>query len=132
MTYEPREPDPEKARELQAKVRAYYGAYRLAKEAWEAAEQALLEEQCADLPRYRVNDVILVPRVYFGREKLVRAKVVSVVLHYSEGDYLSGEHWRSRWVSYSVYLEQKDGSFGGSSVGFEHREVSGPAPEDPS
>lgn len=130
MTYEPRPVDPERVRVLQGKARRFHEAYLCAKEAWGAAEQALLEEQCAGLDRYDVGDEILVPKNYFGRQTLVRARVVAVHLHHYEGTR-GGEDYNYGHVSYAVFLWQpKEGCYGGSSEGFDHRQIAGRAPQE--
>lgn len=78
------------------------------------AKIELLELQCEGAPRYEAGTVVLVPRMLFGKRRLWTAKIAAVHSQYSGRDPI---------VSYSVFLKQHDGDFGGSSVGFYHREV---------
>jgi hypothetical protein len=116
-------PDPERVRALENARAAAYQAFKDAENALKAAKRELLEEQCRDLPRHAAGDVILVPKVYFGKTKMVEAKIIGVDLHCYSGTYRDGTPHESKYVFYAVFLRQKDGEFGGSSEGFEHREV---------
>lgn len=88
-----------------------------------AAQAELLEEQCAGAPRYERGTVVLVPRMLFGSTRMWPARIEGVNLHYASGEDAKGVPWEKKTVSYSVYLKQKDGSFGGSSAGYYHSEV---------
>jgi hypothetical protein len=101
------------------------------------AEQAVLEERFKDYERFQVGDVILVPRKLFGKTVWWPAKIAAVTLHYNEGWYGEnyspdpGGHWENMYASYTVFLKQKDDTFGGSSTGFYHNEVqASPEPAD--
>lgn len=79
---------------------------------------AILAERFKDVPRLAAGDLVLVPRTLFGKIKWWPAKISYVYLNYSSGEDAHGEPWENRQVSYSVYLRQKDGTFGGSSEGY--------------
>lgn len=87
------------------------------------AEKALLEERFKDIPRHSEGDVILVKRKLFGKYRWWPAKVTSVHLRYTEGEFQDGTPWENKTVSYSVYLRRDDGEFCGSSQGFYDHET---------
>lgn len=87
------------------------------------AEQALVEERFRGVAHYQRGDVILVPRVLFGKHKMWPAKVAAVHLQFADGVSADGEAWETKTVSYSVFLQQKDGGYGGTSAGVYHRET---------
>lgn len=88
-----------------------------------AAKHELTDERFRDIPRYERGTVVLVPRKLFGKVKMWPARIVHVHLDYQAGTSAKGEEWEHHTVSYSVYLQQKDGTFGGSSEGFYHKDV---------
>lgn len=96
---------------------------------YDQVQQAVLEERLRDLPRFAVGDIILVPRLLFGRRKMWPARIARVSLHYSSGHWSEtyatdpGGKWENKYISYSVFLQQKDGEFGGVSEGFYHKDV---------
>lgn len=94
-----------------------------AKKRYAAAAQAVLEERFTDVPRHAQDDVILVKRKLFGKEKWWLARVAAVHLRYLSGTDAAGKSWENKIVSYSVFLQQKDGSFGGSSEGYYHNDT---------
>lgn len=88
------------------------------------AEAELLNERFADVPRrFAVGDVVLVPRMLFGKCKWWPAQVVGVHLRHNSGTYKTGEDWETKVVSYSVYYEDKDGNYTGSSHGFYDNQI---------
>jgi hypothetical protein len=95
---------------------------------YQLADQAVLEERFAGMSRYAVGDVVLVPRLLFGKRKMWPAKIAGVHLYYNSGTHVDGREWETKTISYQVYLQQKDGEFGGSSEGYYHREIGGLAP----
>jgi len=92
-----------------------------------AAQEALTTERFKDVPRLERGTLVLVPRKLFGQTRLWPAKIGGVHLDYSSGRDANGVPWERHIVSYHVYLQQKDGSYGGSSAGYYAREVQ-PAP----
>lgn len=87
------------------------------------ADQAVMQERFRDVPRYAYGDIILVRRKLFGETRLWPAEVALVHLDYRSGEDVNGKPWENKIVSYAVYLQQKDGTFGGTSVGFYHSET---------
>jgi hypothetical protein len=87
------------------------------------AEQELTAERFKDVFRYERGTVVLVPRLLFGQTRMWPARIEGVNLEYTSGHMRDGTPWENHHVSYSVYLQQKDGDFGGSSQGFYHSEV---------
>ena len=102
------------------------------------AKDELLQERFADHPpKYKVGDVVLVPRKLFGQRKLWPAKISAVHLDYSSGIWTgrgtgshqeAGEPWENWSISYSYYLQAKDGSFSGVSNGASEHDIEGYAP----
>lgn len=88
---------------------------------------ALLAERFKDIPRLATGTIVLVPRKLFGKVKWWRAQIVYVYLDYSSG-IMGGEPWEKHLVSYSVCLQQKDGTFGGDTQGYYASEIL-PVPE---
>jgi hypothetical protein len=88
-----------------------------------AAEEALTAERFRDVPRYAEHDLVLVPRKLFGKTRLWPARIARVHLTYGAGVAPSGEPWEHKTVTYSVYLKQRDGSFGGTSEGYHHADI---------
>ena len=89
----------------------------------DAASAALLAERFRDVPRYSSGQTIQVPRKLFGKIVWWPARIAVVHLDYSSGTSGNGESWEQHLVSYTVFLRQKDGSFGGSSEGYYHEQV---------
>lgn len=102
----------------------------------DVAERAVLEERFRDEPRYAEGDIVLIPRKLFGQKKWWPAKIRWVQLRYTEGlnpnteifGDEAGQIWSHQEIVYTVFLQQKDGSFGGTSSSFYHSEVQA-APE---
>jgi hypothetical protein len=98
------------------------------------AEQLLLEERFKDVPKFAAGDIVLVPRLLFGKQKMWPARIERLHLRYREGTWPDtykedpGGHWEHHQVFYTVSLKQKDGTFGGSSETFSHGQVE-PMPE---
>ena len=109
-------PDPARIEALQEEIRTL--GERIA-----AAEQELAEERFKGIFRYERGTVVLVPRNLFGQARLWPARIEAVHLKYMAGSFRDGAPYENHHVSYSVFLQQKDGSFGGSSEGFYHHEV---------
>jgi hypothetical protein len=92
-----------------------------------AAEEALTDERFKDVTHLPVGTEILVPRKLFGKIKWWPARVSYVHRSYYSGISATGEPWENKVISYSVYLQQPDGEYGGSSVGFYAHEIQVPA-----
>lgn len=107
--------DPVRVEELKTEIAAL--EERLA-----AARKELLDERFKGVFRYERGTVVLVPRMLFGKVKMWPARIVGVHLEYGSG-IADGKPWENKVVSYSVFLQQKDGEFGGSSEGFWHKDV---------
>jgi hypothetical protein len=88
-----------------------------------AAQEALTQEQFRDVPRLAAGTEVLVPRKLFGKARMWPAKIAGVHLRYTSGTDGRGEPWENKLVSYSVFLQQKDGKYGGSTVGYYANEV---------
>jgi hypothetical protein len=109
--------------------------FEAAPERLDEADKAVLEERFAGWERYAVGDIVLVPRKLFGKTVMWPAQVACVHLRYTvswwpesyEPDPGGMDEHQS--ISYTVYLRQADGTFGGSSQGFYHKEIA-PAPEE--
>ena len=112
----------ERIRELEEEIRALG-------ERLKEAQDELLMERFADTPaKYKVGDIVLVPRLLFGKHKLWPAKIAAVHRRYNAGTNARGEDYESKTISYSYFLQQKDDSFGGSSNGAYEYEIQ-PLPE---
>lgn len=80
------------------------------------AQDELLRERFADTPpKYKEGDIVLVPRLLFGKRKMWPAQIRDVHFHYNSGTDAWGDDWESKNISYTYFLQQKDGTFGGSS-----------------
>jgi hypothetical protein len=127
-----------KLEELIAERNRVYTQLLVIQDRLEKAENAVLEERFVGVDRYQQGDIVLVPRKLFGQIKQWPAKIAQVRLHYSEGTYKdddryewSGQQWSHQYITYTVFLQQKDGTFGGTSAGFDHDKVQPmPAQED--
>lgn len=109
-------PDPARVAELENEIIALYKQVR-------AAEAELEQEQFKGVPRYERDTVVLVPRKLFGKVKAWPARIERVYFDHRSGTSRTGEDWEFKTVSYAVTLRQKDGSFGGSTESFYHKEV---------
>lgn len=89
----------------------------------EQAQAALLAERFRDVPRLSEGDLVLVPRKLFGKTRLWPARIGRVHLSWNAGTDAHGIRWENRTVSYAVFLQQQDGTYGGSSHGYYHSEV---------
>lgn len=108
--------DANRIEELQAKVRTLTERIR-------EAEAEITEIRFKDVPRYERGALVLVPRTLLGEVRPWAARIQRVNLQYLEGTDAGGGSWESRTVAYSVCLQQKDGSFGGSTEGYCHDQV---------
>lgn len=115
--------DDERIERLQAEVRAFTERIR-------EAEAEITEIRFKDVPRYERGALVLVPRRLFGAIRPWPARIEFVHLDYSSGTNSEGVPWESRTVSYSVSLQGKDGSFGGSTEGYYHDQVQLLLPEN--
>lgn len=86
-------------------------------------DREILAEQFRGVERYSEGDIVLVPRQLFGKTRMWPGKIAGVHLTYNSGEMRDGKPWENKIVSYSVYLQQADGTYGGSSKGYYHREV---------
>jgi hypothetical protein len=86
-------------------------------------DREILAIQFEGVPRYSEGDLVIVPRQLFGKIKQWPAKIGYVNLSYSSGTMRDGEPWENKTVSYGVFLQQADGTYGGSSKGYYHAEV---------
>jgi hypothetical protein len=101
----------------------------------DVTEDALLEERFRGWERFQEGDIILVPRKLFGKRTMWPARIYRVRLNYTEGinpdtaifGDEAGQPWSHQEIWYTVFLKQKDGTFGGTSTSVDHREVQ-PAP----
>lgn len=101
--------------------------YEAVKQRLEGAEQAVLVERFKDDEKFAEGDVVLVPRMLFGKLTMWPARIDQVHLNYNDGIYGYGPdkglRWQSKSISYMVCLKAKDGTFSGATQGVYHADV---------